>query len=159
MTFKFRFQSVLNYRRHQAEIAEMELAEAQQQLVIAEEHLASLKAKREDGESRLAHRLQKGVGGHELQLWRLYLTDLETRIDEEAQRAEVMRLSLENVRARLLVANRKKKSMEKLFDQEEQAWWQQENKRQERELSEVAVRLHTGGHDEKIQRGKEFRQG
>jgi len=144
MTFKFRFQSVLNYRRHQAEIAEMELAEARQQLALAEEKLASLKAKREDGDSRLAHCLQKGVVGRELQLWRLYLTDLETRIDEEAQRTEVMRLALEDLRARLLEADRKKKSMEKLLDREEQAWWREENKRQEKELSEVAVRLHTG---------------
>ena len=142
MAFKFRFQSVLHYRRHQAEIAEMELAKARRQLALAEEQVASLKARREDAESRLAHCLQKGVMGPKLQLWRLYLTDLETKIHEEVQRTEAMGLAVEDLRSRLLEANRKKKSMEKLLDREERAWWQAENKIQEKELSEAAVRLH-----------------
>jgi flagellar export protein FliJ len=142
MAFKFRFQSVLNYRRHQAEVAEIELAKARRQLALAEEHLGILEARREDGESRLAHCLQKGVMGPKLQLWRLYLTDLETKINEEVQGTEAMRLAVEGLRARLLEATRRKKSMEKLLDREEQAWWQEENKRQEKELSEVAVRLY-----------------
>jgi flagellar export protein FliJ len=143
MAFKFRFQSVLNYRRHQAETAEMELAKARRQLAVAEERLASFKARRTDGESRLACCLQEGVVGRKLQLWRLYLTDLDTRIDQEVQRAEAMRLALDDHRARLLEATRKRKSMEKLLDREEQAWWQEENKRQAKELSEMAVQLHT----------------
>ncbi len=143
MAFKFRFQSVLNYRRHQAEIAELELAKAAHQLALAEEQLKDLKVRREAADKRLAHCLQEGVPGRKLQLYRLYLTDLETRIDEENQRTETMRLALEDLRARLLEANRKKKSMEKLLSREEQAWLQQEDKRHEKELSEIAVQQHT----------------
>ena len=143
MTFKFRFQSVLNYRRHQAETAEMELAKAQRQLAAAQDLLANLTARREDGESRLAHCLQKGVEGRKLQLWRLYLADLETRIEEEIQNTEAMRVEVEDLRDRLLEANRKKKSIEKLLYREEQTWWREENRRQAKELAEMAVQLHT----------------
>jgi flagellar export protein FliJ len=121
----------------------MELAKAQHQLILAEEHLASLKARNEDAESRMAHCLQKGVMGRKLQLWRLYLTDLQTSIDEEDQRTEAMRLAVEDLRVRLLEANRKKKSMEKLSHREEQAWRQKEDRREQKELSEMAVQLHT----------------
>ena len=143
MTFKFRFQSVLNYRRHQAETAEMELAKAQRHLAAAKKLLANLKARREDGESRLVQCLQKGVEGQKLQLWRLYLTDLETRIEEEIQHTEAMRVAVEDRRVRLLEANRKKKSIEKLLNREEQVWWLEENRRQAKELGEMAVQLHT----------------
>ena len=143
MAFKFRFQSILNYRRHQVEIAEMELAGAQHQLILTEEHLETLKARNEDAENRMACCLQKGVVGRKLQLWRLYLTDIQARIDEEAQRAEAMRLAVEDLRVKLLEANRKKKSMERLSNREEQAWRQKEDRLEERELSEMAMQMHT----------------
>jgi flagellar export protein FliJ len=121
----------------------MELAKAQQQLILAEEHLANLKARNGGAEWSMAHCLQKGVVGRKLQLWRLYLTDLQARIDEEVQRTEAMRLAIEDLRVRLLEANQKKESMEKLLYREEQAWRQKENRREEKELSEMAIQMHT----------------
>lgn len=142
MVFKFRFQSVLNYRRHQAEVAEMELAKAQRELAIAADRLERLIVSKRECGDRMAHCLQKGVTGRELQLWRVYLTDVETRIEEETQRMENMKRAVENLRAKLLEATRRKKAMEQLLQREEQAWRREEDRRQEKELSELAVKLH-----------------
>ena len=142
MAFKFRFQSVLNYRRHQAEVAEMELAKAQRELAVAAERLEHLRLSKRDCGDQLAHCLQQGVTGRELQLWRVYLTDVETKIEEETQRMENMKLAVENLRAKLLDATRRKKGMEQLLHRGRQAWQREEERRQEKELSELAVQQH-----------------
>jgi flagellar protein FliJ len=139
MAFRFRFQSVLNYRRHQAEMAEMELARAQQLLAEAEESLATLKANRETALQNLAHCLHQGLDGTRLHLWRIYLTDLETRIDQQIQKVEALSRAVTGFREKLLEATRKKKVLEKLRSHEQEAWRYTEDRREEKELGETAV--------------------
>ena len=139
MAFRFRFQSVLNYRRHQAEKAEMELARAQQLLAEAEESLEILKANQKTALQNLARCLHQGLDGTRLHLWRLYLTDLETRIDQQIQKVEALTRAVTAFREKLLEATRKKKVLEKLWSHEQEAWRHSEDRREEKELGEIAV--------------------
>ena len=139
MAFRFRFQSVLNYRRHQAEKAEMELARAQQLLAEAEESLETLRANQTTALRNLAHCLHQGLDGTRLHLWRLYLTDLETRIDQRIQNVEALRRAVVGLREKLLEATRKKKVLEKLWSHDGEAWRYSEDRREEKELGEIAV--------------------
>jgi len=139
MAFRFRFQSVLSYRRHQAEKSEMELARAQQLLTEAEKTLETLKTNHETALLNLAHCLHEGLDGTRVHLWRLYLTDLETRIDHQIQNVKAHRHAVTGFREKLLEATRKKKALEKLRNHEDEAWRHTEERRQEKELGEIAV--------------------
>jgi flagellar export protein FliJ len=144
MAFTFRFQRLLDYRCHQVDMEEMQLAEARRRVASGEAALARLTAGRDGALRDLARCLHEGLSGEHLQIWRLYLSDLEMRIHQQARQVEVMKARAEEVRVRLVEAFRRKRAMERLRTREERSWRENEDRRAENELAEQALQRRAG---------------
>ena len=139
MPFKFSYQSVLDYRRHQAEVAEMELARCKGRLVEAEAELEKRNERRKVAAEKMARTLQKGIDGEELHMWRVYVRDLEESIAEATCKVEQMREVVAKARDKLMKATRKKKAVGRLKTSAEQAWQYEEDRKEEKEISEMTI--------------------
>ena len=137
MAFNFRYQRVLEYRRHQAEMAEVKHAQSRRKLIEAEAELALQKDQKKAAVHKLARSLHKRLDGKQMQVWRLYLTDLDERIEAQTLQVEEMRLNVAKLREKLIEATRKKKGLNLLKRREKQAWQYEEDRLEEKELNEL----------------------
>ncbi|MBW1980201.1 MAG: flagellar export protein FliJ [Deltaproteobacteria bacterium] len=140
MAFSFSYQSILDYRSHQAELAEMELARLQRSLLLAEGELRRLVQRWHRGRRQLAQGLQKGLAGKLMQVWRLYVTDLEAQLERQTAAVEELRDRVAEARSKLLEAVKNRKAMELLQQRQKEIWLREETRQELRELGEIGVR-------------------
>ena len=142
MGFSFRFEALLRYRLHSKERAEIELGRARKGLSQARETVEALQNRRRETGEELQQALKSRTSAYLLQSHADFVSGLEGRI--LAQEAEVERCK-EDVRDRVKVVlerTREVQMVEKLEERDRQAWLQEEQRKEQKTLDEIAVIRH-----------------
>ena len=140
--YRFKLQALLNHRRHQEELSQKELAEAQRNLSAAQEHLRRLKKDKRDNVQILQARQKERHNTANILIYINYIEQLSQ--DIEAQHEQVSRAS-EAVRQKrddLIAVVKKRKTLEKLKEKEWLAYQQTMMKAERRFNDDVAAGRH-----------------
>ncbi|MFP4037660.1 MAG: flagellar export protein FliJ [Desulfobacteraceae bacterium] len=142
MGFAFRFESLLSYRAHQKERAQIALARARKRLREAEDALAALDSERREVSEALAKVKHNPVESEILRSFVDYLGALETKIqaveNEVKSRAHEVQIALQEV----LEKTRAHSIMEKLKEKDYEAWLSESRHREQKMQDETAVLRH-----------------
>ena len=114
MAFKFRYQSLLSYRLHLKEKAEIELARAQQQLNRARELLKHLTESLKKGQVELDAALSKSLSSDDLKIHLDYLAGLKIRIEIQERETQKCKEKVKKKMEALLEKTKEYKVIEKL---------------------------------------------
>ena len=140
--YRFKLQALLNHRRHQEELSQKELADAQRNLSTAQEHLRRLKKDKRDNVQILQARQKKRHNTSNILIYINYIEQLSQEI--EAQHEQVSRAS-EAVRQKrddLIAVVKKRKTLEKLKEKEWLAYQQTMMKAERKFNDDVAAGRH-----------------
>jgi flagellar FliJ protein len=139
MAFKFRYKSLLSYRQHLKEKAEIELALAQRQLNRAQELLKYFSESLKKGNAELDAALSKTISSDDLKVYLDYLSGLKIRI--EIQTAEVQKCK-EKVKKKmetLLEKTKEYKVIEKLKQNDFEKWDYKQLQEERKAMNETAI--------------------
>ncbi len=137
--YRFRLQALLNHRRHQEEVCQKELAEAQRDLSDAQTKLKGIKKDKRDNIQKLKARQAERHNASKILIFINFIDQLSK--DLAAQSQEVHRASqhVTEKRENLIAIMKKRKTLEKLKEKEWHAY-QQNMMRAERKFNdEVAA--------------------
>jgi len=142
MGFSFRFEALLRYRLHRKERAEIELGRARKRLSQTRETVEALQNRQREAGEELQQALKSRASAYLLQSHADFVSGIGGRI--QAQEAEVERCK-EEVRDRVKVVlerTREVQMVEKLEERDRQAWLQEEQRKEQKVLDEIAVMRH-----------------
>jgi flagellar FliJ protein len=139
MGFQFRYESLLSYRGHLKEKAEIDLGRAQSHLGRARQLLERDEGLFQEARSALCKGMTGAMSSEDVVTYADYLSGLKRRIG--AQRLEVDRWErvVSEKRKVLLAKSKEYRIIEKLKEKDVQKWNHQEVLLEQRKMNEVAV--------------------
>ena len=142
MTFSFRYQSVLEQRRHAEEQRQRELADVLRQRRELEDLLREAQQTITTNKQQLADSLTGRVDMSQLGMFARYASHTTARGMGVVRRIARLDRDIEAARARLLEATRQVKALELLRDREHEQWKKDRRKKEDQRLDEVAVQRY-----------------
>lgn len=139
MAYRFRFESVLGYRRNLEEMARQKLTRAQTQLVKQQQHLTGLEQALVEAISAFEERKQKPMPSP---YYSLFVEGIERREREvvSQQRAVAAQVEVvEQARTELQEKMQQRKVMEKARERDYEQYLQEERLREQNELDEQMI--------------------
>lgn len=142
MRFRFRYESLLNYRQHLKERAEIDLARARQQLRQSMEIMEAYEKGLKESRDALDQNLKTNLPSHELQNYSDYfigqkekigLAEMEI-IDHERTVRQKMQI--------LLSKTKDFKAIEKLKEKDFKKWNHQQHLDELKRINEIAIIRH-----------------
>jgi len=142
MRFRFRYESLLNYRQHLKEKAEIDLGRARQQLRQSMETLGAYEEGLKQSREALDQNLKNKLPSHELQNYSDYFINLKERIglaemeiiDHERTVRQKMQI--------LLSKTKDFKAIEKLKEKDLKKWNHQQHLDELKRINEIAIIRH-----------------
>ncbi len=142
MPFRFRFETLLSYRNHLKERAEIEFEKANRHLKRARESRAHAQERLNGAYTSLNTELAAGMAADELSNHVGYIEGLKSRVRsyelEAARWEQVVRRRLKD----LLAKNKQHQVIEKLKGRDLQKWHRQQGLAEQKRLDEMAVGRH-----------------
>ena len=142
MTFKFRYESLLNYRRHLKDMAQIELARSMEQLQSARDALNLAAAEYTKVADAFGQGLRKGMVAHKLRSYSSYLGKLKEDITQKAVQVAEWEEIVEKKRSALLDRDKEWKIIEKLKERDFQKWLSEKETKEQMALNEMAILRH-----------------
>lgn len=142
MPFRFKFETLLSYRSHLKDQAEIVFAKANRNLRRARESLAEAQERLGRAHQSLQRDLAVKMVSDELQNHVEYIEDLENRI--RTREVEVARWEyiVQKRLQELLAKNKQHQVIEKLRGRDHQKWLRQQGLAEQQRLDELAVARH-----------------
>ena len=142
MPFRFKFETLLSYRSHLKDQAEIAFAKANRDLRRARESLVDARERLGRAHQSLQRDLAVKMISDELQNHVEYIEDLENRIRK--QEVEVARWEhiVQKRLQELLAKNKQHQVIEKLRGRDHQKWLRQQGLAEQQRLDELAVARH-----------------
>ena len=140
--YRFKLQALLNHRRHQEEVCQKELAEAQRDLSDAQEKLKCIKRDKRGNIQKLQAMQNERHNASEVLLFINYIRQLSRDLDSQLQQVHRASKHVTLKRDHLIAIMKKRKILEKL---KEKGWleYQQKMMQAERKFNdEVAATRH-----------------
>jgi flagellar FliJ protein len=145
--YRFKLQALLNHRRHQEEVCQKELAEAQRDLADAQKRLESIKKDKKDNIQKLQARQTERHNASNILIFINYIEQLSRDLDAQIQQVDHASQHVTEKRDNLIAIMKKRKTLEKL---KEKQWleYQQKMTQAERKFNdEVAATRHIRNRD------------
>ena len=142
MGFRFRYESLLAYRLHLKERAEIELGKANKALKEAQDSLALAKNQFSAGNRELVTRMRATISSGELKHAMEYLNGLEHQISSHERAVEEKEAQVRDRRADLLSKTKEYKVMAKVKEKDRKRWEEKAAKEEQKTLDELAVIRH-----------------
>ncbi len=142
MAFRFRFQSVLNYRKRLVEERQMALALAQQRLLQLRQEIQELRERREALAARIQAELSGSLQVAQVRVHYAYLDWLDARLRELEQALEAAERSVEEQRRALEEALKRRKTLEKLREKDRRVFVEELERRERLILDDLGVARH-----------------
>jgi flagellar FliJ protein len=140
--YRFKLQALLDHRRHQEEVCQKELAEAQQELSEAHQQLKGVKRERRENIQQLQARQKERHHASNILMITNYIDQLSRDILSQKQRVQQAAQKVTQKRDHLIAVMKKRKTLEKLKEKEWLAY-QQKMMQDERKFNdEVAANRH-----------------
>jgi len=143
MAFRFRYESLLNYKRHLKEMAQVELAKSMEQLQVAQEALRNLTTEYTRTTGALGQGLRSGITAPRLKNYSEYLSRLKEEIGQKALQVAEWEEVVEKRRRALLEKDKEWKIMDKLKERDFRKWKADREAKERLNLDEMAI-LHHG---------------
>ncbi len=140
--YQFKLQALLNHRRYQEEVCQIELAEAQRGLTDAQEKLRRLKKAKRENIQKLQARQKEHHNISNILIFINYIEQLSRDIEAQMQQVRKASKKVTQKRDNLIEIMKKRKTLEKLKEKE---WleYQQKMLHEERKFNdEVAATRH-----------------
>lgn len=142
MAFKFRYESLLNYRKHLKEKAEIEHAKVLGALLQAREGLTSLEGEYDRVQAAFKRAMAEAATGHEIRNYSDYLGFVGEKTGKQKGKIEALKTELESKRSVLLKKSTDCKVIEKLKEKDFEKWQQNQDHLERIRLNEVAVQRY-----------------
>ncbi len=142
MGFSFRFESLLSYRAHQKEQAQIALAGARERLREANETLAALRAEQQKALESFARVRRGPVGADAIRNHADYLSALGRRIQAKEEEVRAGEQEVEKRLQDLLERTRAHSIMEKLKEKDYETWLSEQRRQERKILDETAILRH-----------------
>lgn len=142
MGFTFRFEALLKYRLHRKERAEVELGRARKRLNQARERLEALQKRRQEAGKELQVALKGRASANFLQGHADFVTAFEGRIQSQKEEVDRCRDDVRDRVKTVLDRTREVQVVEKLQERDHQTWIQEELRKEQKTLDEIAVIRH-----------------
>lgn len=142
MGFQFRYESLLNLRKHEKEKAELEYARALGDRMRAEELLRGLEGQYEEERKLFKESLFKETSGHSIRNHGDYLHSLAVKKEEQKRIIEGLQYALEKKRKELLEKEKRVKVLETLRDKDFEKWQKKQDELEQKRINELAVLRH-----------------
>ena len=140
--FRFKFESLLNHRRHEEEVAQKLLSEAQMDLRQEQDRLKSIKKQRREQIYQLKHIQTGALAPHEVTLSLGYIEKLGERLELQQDKVQQARQRVNQRQQALLSAVKKRKMLEKLKENDHRRYQTDLQKKELKFMDEVAVSRH-----------------
>jgi flagellar export protein FliJ len=142
MAFKFRYESLLVYRNHLKEKAEMGLARATRELRISEQCLADLNQDRVRAASELQADLGVPMEAGLMRSYMEYLGHLTDQIRAKATEVTSRESAVREERKQLLSRAKECRIMDNLKEKDRVKWKMEQERKERLRLNEIAVLRH-----------------
>ena len=140
--YQFKLQALLNHRRHQEEVCQIELAEAQRGLTDAQEKLRRLKKAKRENTQKLQARQKEHHNISNILIFINYIEQLSRDIAAQMQQVRKASKNVKQKRDNLIAIMKKRRTLEKLKEKE-RLDYQQKGMQAERKFNdEVASTRH-----------------
>ena len=140
--YQFKLQALLNHRRHQEEVCQIELAEAQRGLTDAQEKLRRQKKAMRENIQKLQTRQKEHHNVSDILIFINYIEQLSRDIEAQMQQVRKASKNVTQKRDNLIAIMKKRKTLEKLKEKE-RLDYQQKGMQAERKFNdEVASTRH-----------------
>ncbi len=116
--YQFKLQALLNHRRHQEEVCQKELAEAQRDLSDAQEKLKGIKKDRRDNIRKLKAKQTERHNASNVLIFINYIDQLSRDLDAQVQEVNLASQYVTEKRDNLIAIMKKRKTLEKLKEKE-----------------------------------------
>jgi flagellar FliJ protein len=142
MSFRFRFETLLSYRNHLKDQAEIEFAKANRHLKLARESLVDAQERLSGAHESLDRDLAAKMASYQLRNHVEYIDGLKSRARtlelEVARWEQVVRKRLQE----LLAKSKQHQVMQKLKGRGHQKWHRQQGLAEQKRLDELSVVRH-----------------
>jgi flagellar export protein FliJ len=142
MAFKFRYESLLVYRDHLKEKAEMDLARAIRELRISEQGLADLVQDRGRAAAELETDLGSAMDAGLMRSYIDYLSHMADKIRAQANEVTNQEKAVRQERKQLLSRTKEYRIMENLKEKDRAKWMLEQERKERIRLNEIAVLRH-----------------
>ncbi|MFZ0451510.1 MAG: flagellar export protein FliJ [Desulfatiglandaceae bacterium] len=142
MAFKFRYTSLLNYREHLKEKAEIEHAKALGALLRAREELRSLRRAYGKVQEAFKQAMVEAADGNMIRNYSDYLALIRDKTEKQNREIEALKTEQETKRSALLKKSKECKVIEKLKEKDFEKWQQYQDHLEQIRLNEVAVQRY-----------------
>ncbi|MCU0590668.1 MAG: flagellar export protein FliJ [Desulfobacterales bacterium] len=141
--FHFRFETLLNVRRHAEECLQKELSEARQALTDEQSVLRDKKNARRQCLQEQRRKQHRGFRGPDMLLFGNYLQRLERDIDAQQKRVATAERRVGQKRQALIEAMKKRKIIEKIKEKDRDSHLRALAELERKFIDEAAARSHS----------------
>jgi flagellar FliJ protein len=142
MGFKFRYQSLLSYREHLKEKAEIEFGSAQRRLQKGRQDLEVYEARLHKARISLEKGLMSRMTSGEMGAYSDYLNGMKRKIAAQKQEVARREKSVAEKRKKLLERTKEYRIIEKLMEKDHQTWTNQLSLLEQKKVDEMSVTRH-----------------
>jgi len=142
MGFKFRYQSLLSYREHLKEKAEIEFGSAQRMLQKARQDLESYEYRHHAARMSLEQGLLSRMTSGEIAAYSDYLNGMKRKIASQKQEVARREKIAADKRKDLLERTKEYRIIEKVQEKDHQKWTQQLSLLEQKRVDEMSVTRH-----------------
>ena len=140
--YRFKLQSLLSHRRHQEEVCQKELADAQRNFSTAQEHLRRLKKDKRDNVQKLQIRQKERHSTSKILIYINYIEQICRDLEAQREQVSIASQDVRHKRDDLIDVVKKCKTLEKLKEKERLAYQQKMMKDERKFNDEVAATRH-----------------
>lgn len=142
MAFRFRLQSILDYRRSLADQARMRMATAKLELRAAEEQLAQLNESHTTAFDAYSAEIDASLDVASVDNLGIHLQGIESMIADQSREVNHLQQEYAAARQELLQLELGARSIEKLRERQEGDWAAEIKRHEQTEMSELAAVFH-----------------
>ena len=142
MAFGFKYESLLNYRQHLKEIAEVAFSKAQSELRHQEMVLEACREQLNEYSRSLGVSLKKKISSDDLKSYIDYLNGLRDKIGSQQEVVERCQVVVNEKRTTLLARTKEYRMIEKLKEKDLQKWKEKQRLLEQKTMDETAIMRH-----------------
>ena len=140
--YRFKLQALLNHRLHQEEICQQELADAQRELSAAQEKLRHLKKNKRENVQILQARQRERHNPSGVLIYMKYIEQIAAEVETQRNQVNQAFHDVRHKREELITVVKKRKTLEKLKENENLAYQQKMIQVERKFNDEVAAVRH-----------------
>jgi flagellar FliJ protein len=140
--YRFRLEALLNHRRHQQEVLQKQLADAQKKLANEQQKLRIIKREKLANAQLLRKKQKESNTVTDILIYVTYIEKLSKNIKNQHERVQEAGEMVTRKRNELMAAMKKRKALEKLKEKGWQAFQQSLMTNERKLMDEVASTRH-----------------